>query len=217
MFIVAWLAGAGLAAAAAPAATRPREQPPARVEAQALAQARAAFDREDYEAAFAAYRALAEGPPDRVDGEVAYRLGQMVRFGWGTGKDLPAAVRWLRLAAERGHAEAQAELGKMYRDGHGVPADDTQAARWLTQAAQAGVGIAQLNLGRMYKDGAGVPRDLVEAYAWFTLAAANGYVDGLSYRSRLVDRMSADDVRLAEQRVAERHAAAGASHEPTPP
>jgi TPR repeat protein len=216
LVVTAWLCGGGMATAAdavptaTPAPAQPPAQSPAQSPAQAQAAARAAFDREDYDAAFAAYRALADAPPDRIDGEVAYRLGQMTRFGWGTGKDLPAAVRWLHLAAERDHAEAQAELGKMYRDGRGVPADDEQAARWLTRAAQAGVGIAQLNLGRMYKDGAGVPRDLVEAYAWFTLAAANGYVDGLSYRNRLLDRMSAADVSLAEQRVVERNGTAGA-------
>jgi TPR repeat protein len=215
VIVAAWLCGAGVAVAAdaVPATTQALAQPPSPPPSPAQAAARAAFDREDYDAAFAAYRALADASPDRIDGDVAYRLGQMTRFGWGTAKDLPAAVRWLRLAAEHDHAEAQAELGKMYRDGRGVPADDTQAARWLTRAAQAGVGIAQLNLGRMYKDGAGVPRDLVEAYAWFTLAAANGYVDGLSYRSRLLDRMSAADVRLAEQRVAERNATAGARPE----
>jgi hypothetical protein len=134
----------------------------------------------------------------------------MQKFGWGVEKDLSAAARSFQQAAEKGHAESQAELGRLYKDGRGVPEDAAAAARWLRRAADAGVGIAQLNLGRMCKDGSGVPRDLAEAYAWFTLAAANGYMDAMSYRTRLLRAMTPEQVRAGERLVAERGGKIGA-------
>ncbi|HEU0199684.1 MAG TPA: tetratricopeptide repeat protein [Burkholderiaceae bacterium] len=165
-----------------------------------LAQARAAFEREDYAKAYALYAPLAA----QADPEAQYRVGLMLKFGWGVDKDLAAAARSFRQAGEKGHAESQAELGRLYKDGRGVTEDAAEAARWLRRAADAGVGIAQLNLGRLYKDGSGVPRDLAEAYAWFTLAAANGYMDGMSYRTRLQQEMTPEQVREGERLAAER-------------
>ena len=43
-------------------------------------------------------------------------------------------VRWYRLAADQGHAEAQFNLGQMYFNGRGVPQDRTDAARWVAPA-----------------------------------------------------------------------------------
>jgi hypothetical protein len=168
--------------------------------AQDLAGARAAYEREDYDTAFKLYVPQAQ----RGNAEAQYRVGLMYKFGWGTEKDLTAAAKSLRAAADQQHAEAQAELGRLYKDGRGVPEDPAEAARWFLRAAQAGVGIAQLNIGRMYKDGNGVARDRAEAYAWFSAAAANGYMDGLSYRADLADEMSPEELRTAEKLAAER-------------
>jgi TPR repeat protein len=48
------------------------------------------------------------------------------------------AARWLRLAAERGHAKAQCKLGFMYHEGRGVPRDYVLAHMWLTLSALRG-------------------------------------------------------------------------------
>lgn len=168
--------------------------------AQDLAGARAAYEREDYDTAFKLYLPQAQ----RGNAEAQYRVGLMYKFGWGTDKDLAAAARSLRAAADQHHAEAQAELGRLYKDGRGVPENPAEAARWLLRAARAGVGIAQLNIGRMYRDGTGVARNRAEAYAWFSAAAANGYMDALSYRADLADEMSPEELRTAEKLAAER-------------
>jgi TPR repeat protein len=168
--------------------------------AQGLDAARAAYEREDYDTAFKLYLPAA----NKANAEAQYRLGLMHKFGWGTDRDLLAAANWLRRAADQQHPEAQAELGVLYKLGRGVNEDAAEAARWFRRAADSGVGIAQLNLARAYKDGAGVAKDLPEAYAWFTLAAENGYVDGLSYRARIADSMSKEDVQTGERLVAER-------------
>ena len=162
--------------------------------------ARSAYEREDYDTAFKLYSPSA----NKGEAEAQYRVGLMYKFGWGTERDAKAAASWLRRAADQQHAEAQAELGVLYKLGRGVKEDAAEAARWFRRAADSGVGIAQLNLARAYKDGAGVKKDLAESYAWFTIAAGNGYVDGMSYRARIVEEMSADEIKNGERLVAER-------------
>ncbi len=49
--------------------------------------------------------------------------------------NLVKALRWMSLAAERGHAEAQYNLGRMYAEGRGVSQHDRQAYKWLELAA----------------------------------------------------------------------------------
>lgn len=168
--------------------------------AQDLDAARAAYEREDYDTAFKLFSPAA----NKANAEAQYRLGLMHKFGWGTERDPKAAANWLRRAADQQHAEAQAELGVLYKLGRGVKEDAAEAARWFRRAADSGVGIAQLNLARAYKDGAGVKKDLAEAYAWFTIAAGNGYVDGMSYRARIAEDMSEEDVKNGERLAAER-------------
>lgn len=169
------------------------------VSAQA-GEARAAFEREDYGAAAALYeRRAATG-----DAEAQYRMGLMLRFGWGVDKDAAAAAAMLSRAAAQNHALAQAELGTMYRLGRGVPEDPLEAARLLRAAAGAGVGIAQLSIGRMYRDGVGVAKDPVEAYAWFQLAGDNGVMDGLAYRSEVAQKMTEPQLAAAKKLAAER-------------
>jgi TPR repeat protein len=59
-------------------------------------------------------------------------------------------VRWYRLAADQGDADAQFNLGVMYDTGRGVPQDDAEAERWYRLAADQGDANAQSNLGVMY-------------------------------------------------------------------
>ena len=44
------------------------------------------------------------------DAEAQYDLGNMYAFGRGVTRDDAEAVRWLRLATEQGHADAQSKL-----------------------------------------------------------------------------------------------------------
>ena len=53
-------------------------------------------------------------------------------------QDDTEAVRWYRLAAEQGHAFAQASLGMMYGTGQGVPQDFVTAHMWYNLAAAHG-------------------------------------------------------------------------------
>ena len=73
-------------------------------------------------------------------------LGRMLRDGDGIESDPAKAVRWLKVAADAGSAEAQYNLAQLYRDGTGVPADQAEAIRLFRLAAgsQSGEAIAQL-------------------------------------------------------------------------
>ena len=71
----------------------------------------------------------------------------MYDSGRGMAKDEREAVRWFRLAAEQGHAEAQSNLGASYALGQGVPWDEGEAVRWYRLAAEQGAPTAQVNLG----------------------------------------------------------------------
>ena len=81
------------------------------------------------------------------DAEAAYRLGRRFAIGDGAPRDPAEAARWLRLAAERGHAAAQTELGLLYADG--VERDADEAAHWLKRAASGGDEVAARVLARL--------------------------------------------------------------------
>jgi TPR repeat protein len=87
------------------------------------------------------------------------------------------AVRWYRLAAEQGLADAQHNLGCLFKDGRGVAQDDGEAVRWYRLAAEQGHAKAQLSLGLGFHLGKGVKQDYVEAVRWYRLAAEQGNAD----------------------------------------
>lgn len=104
-------------------------------------------------------------------------LGTMYFLGKGVSQDYTEAEKWIRRAAEQGHAYAQYALGAMYTDGKGVSQDPTEAAKWLRFAAEQGHVRAQESLGFMYHRGRGVPQDHAEAAWWFRRAAEQGDAD----------------------------------------
>jgi TPR repeat protein len=117
-------------------------------------------------------------------------------------------VRWYRLAADQGYAEAQVHLGRMYSNGRGVPEDDAEAVRWHRLAADQGHASGQNNLGVMYVDGRGVPQDYVLAHMWFNLAAAGSNGDRhINNRDRAAEELTPDDLSEAQRLAREWDAA----------
>ena len=55
--------------------------------------------------------------------------------GLGVSQDWGEAVRWYRLAADQGRADAQYNLGVMYTRGESVPKDDAETVRWYRLTA----------------------------------------------------------------------------------
>jgi TPR repeat protein len=58
--------------------------------------------------------------------------------GKGVVQDYAEAVKWYRLAAAQGYADAQFNLGLMYGDGLGVLKNYKKAHMWLNLAALKG-------------------------------------------------------------------------------
>jgi TPR repeat protein len=83
-------------------------------------------------------------------------------------------IRMWRLAADQGHANAQANLGTMYAKGQGVKQDHVEAVSLYQKSADQGHADAQFNLGCMYMNGHGVKQDHGEAARWFRKSADQG-------------------------------------------
>ncbi len=134
---------------------------------------RAAFDRGDYAAAFAALQPLAsEG-----EGDAQLFIGILYENGLGLPRNYDAAVRWYGIAAEQGLPSAQNNLAAMYAAGQGVPQDYAQAAKWYRRAAEQGDPAAQSNLGYIYYKGAGTQKNYTEALKWYRRSADQGFAD----------------------------------------
>jgi TPR repeat protein len=85
-----------------------------------------------------------------------------------------AAVQW-RLAAEQGHAGAQAHLASALMHGEGVRADPAEALRLARASAAQGDVDGAFALGSFFREGAGgIGVDRREAARWFAKAAELG-------------------------------------------
>jgi TPR repeat protein len=74
--------------------------------------------------------------------------------------------KWLRAAADKGHARAQDRVGTLYALGKGVKQDYKEAQRWYQMAEKANLPLARYHLGLMEWQGNLGPRSLEKAYAW---------------------------------------------------
>ncbi len=82
------------------------------------------------------YAATTFGDPD-----AQYNLAHMYIVGaGGLSKDNVSAVRWLKLAALKGHRPSQALLGHMLFTGDGVPSQRGRGLMWLEIAANGAEG-----------------------------------------------------------------------------
>ena len=115
------------------------------------------------------------------------------------GIDPADAVKWYRMAAEQGLANAQFNLGVMYAEGQGVPEDHAEAVKWYRMAAEQGHANAQLNLGVKNAIGQGVPEDNVFAYMWFNLAAAQGDEDAKKGKGMISENMTKEQIAEAQK------------------
>lgn len=99
-----------------------------------------------------------------TDPAAAYNM--MVRYWLGkgdVGKNMAESLRWGEIAANAGHARAQALVGWYYTAGIGVPADKQKGLMWLEKAAAQNDRVGLSNLGWRYQIGDGVPLDYVKA------------------------------------------------------
>jgi uncharacterized protein len=168
-----------------------------------FAQARDAFQRQDYAAGLSKLQPAAEAG----NAEAQAMLAQAYSSGnQGLPQDYVKALMWNEKAAAQGSARAYLNLALMYRDGTGVPKDaakalenftisekagDMKAPRYLglyakevgdfakaasyyQEGAARGDITSQFYLGRAYELGQGVPQDYLQAFTWYTKSAERG-------------------------------------------
>jgi TPR repeat protein len=163
---------------------------------------------------------LAVGGPgiERNDGEAVAWLSRAARQGdRSAALDLGTllqehrmytdALPWLRLASERGDADAPHSIASLYEYGFGVPEDPHEALRWHLVAAARGNADSLFRLGDAYLDGRHAAENRVEAYRWLLIALRSGRSEGASpsdirqaeiKRSILAAMMQGDQIRAAE-------------------
>lgn len=90
--------------------------------------------------------------------------------------DTDGAIRYFKMAADKGVRSAQYNLGVLYATGDGVGKDVEEAFKWYARAAENGHATAQYNLGIFYRDGLGTAADARKAIEWLARAAENGNV-----------------------------------------
>jgi uncharacterized protein len=145
-----------------------------------------------------------------------YNKGLDYTLGRGVPKDEVEAVKWFRIAAKQGNAEAQSELGFAYQNGKGVHEDRVEAAKWFRLAAEQGNAKAQTTLGFAYQMGIGVQKNHVEAVKWFRMASEQGvapaqYVLGVIFQDGI--GVPKDEVEAVKWfRMAAEQGDAGAQH-----
>lgn len=140
--------------------------------------------------------------------EEAYQRGWEFCDGIrGRVKSDTEAVRWFRMAADLGHAEAATQLAYMTTRGEGVAKDVAEAVRLYRLGAERGSAGACCSLGAYYRDGTGVPQDHTAAADWFRRSAAGGDSDAmcdlgnLYWNGRGVNRDDAEAVRWYRQAI----------------
>jgi len=106
-----------------------------------------------------------------------FNLGYAYKQGGDLPNDQIKAEKWLKLAADQGHADAQFHLGLLYEEqatARYSRVDTKGIAKMFFKAAAQGHIGAQLQLGLMYREGYNVRQDYLEAVKWFELASADG-------------------------------------------
>jgi TPR repeat protein len=121
------------------------------------------------------------------DARMQFELGRMAEQGTGRLAANPReALRWYRLAAEKGHADAQFALAQAYATGRGVMQDQEEAVFWLNRAAKQNHAPSLIELARLHEEGAGVRRNQAWATELIRRAAAAGNPAGqYLYSNRL--------------------------------
>lgn len=129
-----------------------------------------AFDKGDYETAFALFQSI---NTDK-DPAVLRNLGHMARKGLGTEQDLNAAFHYYLRAAEIGLPTAQLNVANAYEHGEGIGVNLTEARHWRGLAARADHPLGHLAYGKMLSAGQGgqIKRD--EALVHLTRAFEQG-------------------------------------------
>lgn len=110
------------------------------------------------------------------DNNCRYQLGMI--YLYSDSKNYEGAIRYLTLAAQDKHPNAQAELGVCFQNGTGVPVNPEEAVRLWQAAAEAGSARGYEWLGIHSFSGYGpLPKDRAQGRVYLTRAIKLGRSD----------------------------------------
>lgn len=111
----------------------------------------------------AAYKAVLEKKAKQGDLVAQRMLGDSYRIGVFE-YNIPKAIKWYSVAANRGDIDAQYNLGVIYGADKYNSIDDVKALKWLTKAANQGDRRAKIFLAFLYRDGSkNIPKNKEKA------------------------------------------------------
>jgi TPR repeat protein len=100
----------------------------------------------------------------------AWLAGRRYYLGNNVPRDLDAARKYLKMAADQNNAFGAYYLGRLMAD-----RDPAKATALYKIAAEQGLPQAQYLYGKALKDGKGIAKDLAQAYVWLTVSADANY------------------------------------------
>jgi len=114
-------------------------------------------------------------------------------------------IKWLKKAANQGHADAQNSLALMYGSSFykEIKQDYVESVKWNRLLAEQGDPRGLSGLGMAYWSGDGVRKDNVEAMKWIMLAVNAGDETAHIVRSALNREMSHAQITEAQNRARE--------------
>lgn len=123
----------------------------------------------------------------------------MYSNGQGVAEDKAEGLRWFKLAAAQGDADAQRSIGFMYKSGIVVTQDFAEALRWFKLAAEQGDATAMADIGGMYALGKDPILNIVKSHMWFNLSAAQGRELSAKARDALNKIMTSQEIATAQK------------------
>ena len=119
---------------------------------------------------------VTDAPSAAAEGaEELYQKARQYSEGNGVEQSDEKAAVYYQLAADQGHAGAQARLGFLYMDGIGVEQSYEKAEKYLRSAADQGDVNGQYGLGILYANGFGVGQSYEKAAEYYRSAADRGH------------------------------------------
>lgn len=84
------------------------------------------------------------------------------------------AVKYLKMAANKGYLKAERDLGLIYVSSDSPVFDMDEALKWITLTAKKGDAFSQYVIGHYYSTGDYLPQDDEKAYHWLLESSYNG-------------------------------------------
>ncbi|MDS0525902.1 sel1 repeat family protein [Clostridium sp. SHJSY1] len=134
--------------------------------------------------------------------EIQYMYAKMYFNGDGVEVNYEEGIKWLNIAAENGHGEAQCHLGACYYNGEKLERDYNKAVELFTMAKENKNPLAYVCLGLAYLEGNGVKKkNRKKAYEYFkkahklaepigTYRLANCYYIGIGVEKNLLKALN---------------------------